>query len=158
MFARYFTLEEANACIPEVEKILKQLQALLSDIDQKLWKLREAKEAARRRSEKVDAATFMQPESELDFLKIIAQGHINRVNKDLGAVLQDIQTGLVDFPTHMGEKEVMLCWRLGEPEIRFYHHLGDGFTGRKPLPDGQDADAPGAGTEPSPGGSDDQTQ
>ncbi len=150
MFARYFNVEEANACIPELERILKQLQALLGEIEEKLYKLREAKEGARRQGEKVDATTFMQPESELDFLKIVAQGHINRI-KDMGAVLQDIQSGLVDFPMKLGEKDVMLCWRLGEESVRFYHGLGDGFTGRRLLPGLRDP-APEATPEPPPAG------
>lgn len=151
MFARYFSVEEANACIPELEKILRQLQALLAEIEEKLGKLREAKEAARRRGEQVDAQTFMQPEGELDFLKVVAQGQINRI-RELGAVLQDIQAGLVDFPMKMGDRDVMLCWRLGEPAIRYYHGPGDGFAGRKPLPGPPDAGTPGAAAGGGPGG------
>lgn len=133
MFPKYFSVTEANACIPELEKIVRQLQSLLEEIEEKLWKLREAKEQARRQGEAVDAGTFMQPEAELDFLKLVAQAQINRI-KEMGAVLQDIHTGLVDFPMKLGEKDVMLCWKLGESEIRAYHGLGDGFIGRKPLP------------------------
>lgn len=132
MFPKYFTVSEANACIPELEKILRQLQGLLEDIEEKLWKLREAKEQARRSGETINAGTFMQPEAELDFLKLVAQGQIQRI-KEMGAVLQDIHTGLVDFPAKAGEKEVMLCWRLGEPEVKYYHGMGDGFVNRKPL-------------------------
>jgi hypothetical protein len=42
--------------------------------------------------------------------------------------------GLVDFRSWCdGEVEVMLCWKLGEPEIRYYHGLDDGFSARKPI-------------------------
>lgn len=144
MFTRYFSVEEANACIPELEKILSQLQALLKEMEEKLWKLREAKELARKQGRPIDPGTFLQEEAELDFLKIAAQGHIARI-KEIGAILQDIGSGLVDFPMKLGDQEVMLCWRLGEPEVLYFHGLTDGFAGRRPLPPG--TAGPGRGTE-----------
>lgn len=52
----------------------------------------------------------------------------------LGAEVKDPETGLVDFPARRGEEEVLLCWRLGEPEVAFWHSLEGGFAGRRPLP------------------------
>jgi len=43
--------------------------------------------------------------------------------------------GLVDFPAVIGNKEVMLCWRSVEDDIRFYHDLDAGYSGRKPIPE-----------------------
>jgi hypothetical protein len=34
----------------------------------------------------------------------------------------------------MDGREVFLCWRLGEPEIQYWHDLEAGFAGRKLLP------------------------
>jgi hypothetical protein len=51
----------------------------------------------------------------------------------LGCLLKDLDVGLVDFPCRLGEREVYLCWKLGEPNIRFWHHVEEGFAGRKPL-------------------------
>jgi hypothetical protein len=48
-------------------------------------------------------------------------------------LLRDISTGLVDFPTIFEGREAYLCWRLGEPEIGFWHLAGGGFSGRRPL-------------------------
>ncbi len=53
-----------------------------------------------------------------------------------GAQVKDVDTGLVDFPAvhpRSGDT-VLLCWRLGEEEIEFWHELEEGFAGRKPLP------------------------
>ena len=47
--------------------------------------------------------------------------------------LKDISTGLVDFPTTMQGREAYLCWRLGEPEVSYWHFKEDGFGGRRPL-------------------------
>jgi hypothetical protein len=52
----------------------------------------------------------------------------------LGAEVKDLDAGLVDFPARRGEEDVLLCWRLGEPEVAFWHGLEDGFAGRRPLP------------------------
>jgi hypothetical protein len=49
-------------------------------------------------------------------------------------VLRDVDSGLVDFPARVrGGRTVFLCWRLGEPEIAFWHGTNEGFAGRKPL-------------------------
>lgn len=56
-----------------------------------------------------------------------------------GAEVKDIDEGLIDFPAlHRGET-VLLCWRLGEDEIRYWHRVEDGFAGRRPV---EELDAP----------------
>ena len=52
---------------------------------------------------------------------------------DLGIALKDRRLGLVDFPSELGGRQVWLCWRLGEPEVQFWHDLDAGFAGRQPL-------------------------
>lgn len=50
-----------------------------------------------------------------------------------GAEVKDLDEGLIDFPAlHHGET-VLLCWRLGEDEIRYWHRIEDGFDGRRPV-------------------------
>ncbi|MGH9280009.1 MAG: DUF2203 family protein [Acidimicrobiales bacterium] len=44
-------------------------------------------------------------------------------------------TGLLDFHAQGGDGVVYyLCWKLGEPELAWWHRPEDGFPGRKPLP------------------------
>lgn len=50
-----------------------------------------------------------------------------------GAVMKDLDLGLLDFPAILHGEPVYLCWRLGEAEILFYHGVHEGFSGRKPL-------------------------
>jgi hypothetical protein len=52
---------------------------------------------------------------------------------ELGAVVKDADTGLVDFPAVVEGAEAFLCWQLGEDEVEYWHGLDDGFAGRKPL-------------------------
>lgn len=56
-----------------------------------------------------------------------------------GCVVKDLDVGLLDFPSRIDNKDVYLCWRLGEDRIRFYHGQDEGFAGRKPI-DPRDAD------------------
>ena len=53
--------------------------------------------------------------------------------EDLGCVLKDMTTGLVDFPAVRLGTRVWLCWKLGEDDVRFWHGLHEGFAGRKPV-------------------------
>jgi len=48
-------------------------------------------------------------------------------------ILRDPETGLIDFPSRLGDREVLLCWRLGEHAVAFWHGPETGFSGRKPL-------------------------
>jgi hypothetical protein len=56
-----------------------------------------------------------------------------------GCIVKDLEVGLLDFPSRIDNKDVYLCWRLGEDRIRFYHGQDEGFAGRKPI-DPRDAD------------------
>ena len=50
-----------------------------------------------------------------------------------GAIVKDLDEGLVDFPALREGEEILLCWRLGEDEVAHWHGLEEGFAGRKPL-------------------------
>lgn len=52
----------------------------------------------------------------------------------IGIQVKDLDTGLVDFPAVVAGEAVLLCWRLGEPAVGFYHGDADGFAGRRPIP------------------------
>ncbi len=51
----------------------------------------------------------------------------------IGVQIKDLEQGLLDFPCVIEGKTVLLCWKLGEKEIGFWHSPEDGFAGRKPL-------------------------
>lgn len=53
--------------------------------------------------------------------------------EDSGCVVKDLDVGLVDFPAMLGEEQVYLCWKLGEPRIEYWHRVEEGFAGRKPI-------------------------
>ena len=53
--------------------------------------------------------------------------------QEIGCQVKDLDIGLVDFPTLFRGVEVYLCWKLGEPEIAFWHGVDEGFRGRKAI-------------------------
>ena len=50
-----------------------------------------------------------------------------------GILLRDPDTGLIDFPAERDGERVLLCWRLGEGDVAYYHGEHSGFSGRRPL-------------------------
>ncbi len=80
-----------------------------------------------------------QPESDPE-PRIFTLPEAERTRKEVepvlietGCLVKDLDSGLLDFPAIIDNKEVYLCWRLGEDRIRFYHGQREGFAGRKPL-------------------------
>lgn len=51
----------------------------------------------------------------------------------LGIQLKDRRIGLIDFPSELDGRPMLLCWKLGEPSVQFWHDLDSGFAGRQPL-------------------------
>jgi len=123
---RYFTVEEAEALIPELERIFAAIAGLIAQAELKAAALR------RRRGDSDPAAAVIE-HSQVQFL---AQGINDWLRKiaDLGALPKGADPALVDFPHRLDGREVYLCWRLGEKRVTHYHSLDGGFSGRKALP------------------------
>jgi hypothetical protein len=49
----------------------------------------------------------------------------------IGVQVKDADTGLLDFPAERAGEDVLLCWRVGEDAVEWYHGLDDGFAGRR---------------------------
>ena len=125
---KYFTVEEADALIPELEKIFEAVAELTAQAEVKAAALRRQQESA-----DPDAADMAITRSQLQFL---AQGINEWMQKivDQGALPKGMDPALVDFPARVEGREAYLCWKLGETKVSFYHPVGEGFSTRKPLP------------------------
>lgn len=133
MAQRHYTPDEVDRLIPQIEPIMRQLQKLKAEIDAKAQRLRVLRAAVRGGDRSESDDPLLQPEAELEFLYHEANALARRV-AELGGQIKGIEEGLVDFPGRVGGEDVLLCWRLGEPRVAFYHNFADGFRGRKPLP------------------------
>jgi hypothetical protein len=121
---------EANAMLPLVRAIVQDITELDRDLRDRSERL-----ARLRPSERITIADAYQEEIQ----QVQAEFERDREHMDeyfhelqrLGIELKDPQTGLIDFPAWMEGREVYLCWRLGEPEVGFWHEVEAGFAGRQ---------------------------
>ena len=131
---RYFTVDEVNQLIPQLEALLPQLREARRQL------IEQERALGRVVSERVETNGFhMDRETQAGQLKGVADDTMNDFRRlvqevtDLGAEVKDPEQGLVDFRGLREGREVLLCWRLGEPECAWWHDLDTGFGGRQPL-------------------------
>jgi hypothetical protein len=129
---REFTLEEANAAVVDLRPVVARMV-------EHGQKLAEAKRAQRGLVTRIAGnGGDMQPndlrelaetiQSEADAIAACAQ-EIDAA----GAQIKSLEEGLLDFPSRRDGELVLLCWKLGEGEIEYWHGVEEGFAGRKPL-------------------------
>jgi hypothetical protein len=131
---RRFTPEEANEALAEVRPLAEQMVAH-----------RRALAAAQHRqaelvvkiagnggdlgpSDLQEAAETIQRSSD-------AIADCVRELDDAGVQVKSVEEGLVDFPSERDGEDVLLCWRVGEERVAFWHGMDEGFAGRRPLDD-----------------------
>ncbi len=122
MADKKYTASEANALLPYVAPTLVELREKFE-------------EAVKIRELVAQAATTNGGSTQRGEW----QETLGRVGELLGRldeweiVLRDVSTGLIDFPTTIDGGDAFLCWRLGEPEVGYWHSTEEGFSSRKPL-------------------------
>lgn len=130
---RHFTPEEANAALgdvrPLVEQMVRQREAHLAALERQ-----EVLEGRiRGNGGGIAPAAIADAAAEVGRLARELARTVDAIG-DHGAQVKDIDTGLVDFPARRHGETVLLCWQLGEDEIRYWHRVEDGFAGRQELP------------------------
>jgi hypothetical protein len=129
---RLFTREEANALLPEIIPLVERMR----DTRLQIAKIDEAIAASawhvRRNGHNVDEQAAVRRQTERDDLVAILQRDVAQLQA-LGCEIKDFELGLVDFPSEREGRVVYLCWRLGEPEVLYWHPVDAGYAGRQPL-------------------------
>ena len=130
-----FTLAEAQNLLPVVESLLQraieakklaeEVENEMHDLHQKIFLAGgmqvDVVAAARRRAEQTAAVKRAHDAmSELE---------------SIGVQVKDLDKGLLDFPAMLDGEIVLLCWKMGEPEIAHWHTMEAGFGGRQPIDD-----------------------
>lgn len=130
------TLAEANTALPKVEELIEHLQelqramadgaALREELTKQLsWGNGQARTAVQ---DQLHAGTARQ-----DQVVAAAEAAFTQLNAS-GAMLKDLESGLVDFFGERAGDVILLCWRQGEaPRIQYWHTLEGGFAGRQPV-------------------------
>jgi len=129
---RIFTLEEANAAVvelrPVVERMVRHREKLVA--------------AQKRQTELLTRIAGNGGDLQTSDLREVAEAIQSEADAigacaeqidAAGAQIKSLEDGLLDFPAQRNGEDVLLCWKLGEGEIGFWHGVEEGFTGRKPL-------------------------
>ena len=128
MSGRLFTVEEANALLPALVRLMERMFAA-----------REKIVATGDELERVLAASSGNGGSKGASNAAAEIGVISEIVAEirgLGCEIKDLDEGLVDFPARHPEGEgrvVFLCWRYGEEKIEWWHETDAGFAGRQHL-------------------------
>ena len=128
---KLFSPERANALISKLEPLIEELLAKRRELAIKLLEsdpaLHHGRPAQRPRlagmRSSLPAPRFAELKHEIGRL-------IYRI-ESFGCVVKDIDLGLVDFPSMRGDEPVYLCWKLGEPDVAYWHGMDEGFSARR---------------------------
>ena len=132
MPVKVFTPEEVNRVLPQVEETIRWLQdvvfAILRTQDAlSVLTLLGAEAAANAEHEEL-----LRRKLELEELVEKYNRRLDDLQR-LGGMLKDLHEGLVDFYGLKDGRLIFLCWKIGEPSVRFWHEINAGAVGRRPV-------------------------
>ncbi len=124
---KVFTVQEANALLPDVKLIVGQIQRAHRKLSAYKDEAKKASEAAEQGGGGIAAGVA--------YAAALNELTTQMAELDaLGVQLKDFERGLVDFPSLRDGRVVLLCWQLGEgDELEWWHDVDAGFAGRTPL-------------------------
>jgi hypothetical protein len=131
-FKKHFSVAQANASLPLIRAIVRDITELAREVQERHDRVAcllpgdgpAIGEAHREEVQQIQEQMERDQERMREYVEEL---------QNLGVELKDYHTGLVDFPHWMDGREVLLCWRLGEPEVAHWHELDAGFAGRQKL-------------------------
>jgi hypothetical protein len=131
---RYFTIDQANDLIPELEVRFGKLMQLRSQ-------LRHAYQELEAQGETPTADSMVRTDGPPDRVRIRGRFRalVEALTEELraiegtGVAVKDLDIGLCDFLGVVHGRDVWLCWQYGEKRITHFHDLDTGFAGRQPL-------------------------
>ncbi len=131
--ARHFTLREAQRLLPEVEAGLRRARSRKSELDSVEAEIRNfVRRVQMLGGSRIDPGRVQTLRDRRDLAESRLHEAVEQV-EDLGCQIKSVDTGLIDFPTYFRGEEVLMCWKLGEDRIRFWHGVIEGFRGRKKI-------------------------
>ncbi|HKP80931.1 MAG TPA: DUF2203 domain-containing protein [Pyrinomonadaceae bacterium] len=124
---KIFTVQEANALLPEVRIITGKIQRA----HRKVSLFRDGAKKAAEAAEQGGGGM----ENGVAYATVLTELTTQLAELEaLGVQLKDFERGLVDFPSLREGRVVLLCWQLGEgDELEWWHDVDAGFAGRTPL-------------------------
>jgi hypothetical protein len=124
---KYLSVEDANRTLPMVRRIVSDILAThreLVEMVKEYGHLDPELESLKAKRHEL--------EEEMRELTDQVNGYIDELEK-IGGLFKGFE-GLVDFPAVLDGRPILLCWKLGEDRIEWWHELDAGYTGRQRLP------------------------
>jgi len=130
---RYFERDEVEKLIPALTRVMDTVRTAHMEAESE-------RERQRREEHRItmsgggiiDRAAWKAGSERLQRLTTVIQQALQEI-ADMGGVPKDLELGLVDFLHVRDGREVNLCWKYGERDIRFWHGVDEGYSARKPL-------------------------
>ena len=129
---KYYTVAEANAALPLVRVVVRDIAELARDLRDRHERLTRLQPSERGVLGDAYHEELQQVQAEFERDQERMHEYEQELKK-LSVELKDYDTGLIDFPCWMDGREVYLCWRLGETEVSHWHEIDAGFAGRQRL-------------------------
>ncbi len=126
---RFFTVEEANRTLPLVSRIMADIVEENERLQELLPGLKEARMRARRNPAAAEELSALR--ADVATISARLEGYLKELEQ-VGCVFKGPQ-GLIDFYSMREGRPVFLCWRYGEEQVRYWHELDGGFSGRLEL-------------------------
>jgi len=124
---KLFTVDEANSLLPSVRPIVKSIQKSHRRL---ITFHTAAKQAAQGAESGGGGMLFGHRYAALLVDLSTRAGQL----ESLGIQLKDYQQGLIDFPSMLDGRVVLLCWKADEgDQLEWWHDVEAGFAGRQPL-------------------------
>jgi len=122
---KLFTLDEANAFVPQLLELVPQIQKLSVSLNNDFPDIKNARDKAKWNGGSDQGVDYLNA--------VLKYNDLMHKIEGMGCEVKGIREGLIDFPSLREGREVYLCWRMPEKEILFWHDLNTGFSGRKPI-------------------------
>jgi len=130
---RYFTVADVEALIPDLSRVMKPVMSAHAEVSATQERMQaEQQRIAMAGGGVLDRRAWRADKDKVERLTGEIRRGLGEI-VELGGAPKDLGLGLVDFLHLRDGREVNLCWRYGEREIRHWHGLDEGYAGRKPL-------------------------
>ncbi len=125
MNKRFFTVEAARQLLPSLKELVGQVMVISRRLEEYREVVQKLADSASSNTGGPEGTAYLE-------IVISLQSCLTQL-QETGCVLRSLQDGLIDFPHLKEGREIYLCWKYGEEDIRFWHEVDEGFAGRTPL-------------------------
>jgi hypothetical protein len=127
-----FSIDQATAMLPLVRVIAADISQLSRDLLDRRRRLEYLMAGRNPNDRDVYHEELVQVQADLEKDGRRLKEYLDEL-KALGVEPANGPEGLVDFPAVLDGRKVALCWKLGEPEVCYYHAPEAGCAQRRPL-------------------------